>query len=65
MNRKENVKDCNRQQEISVLYIERRGLMEDNQIIELYWQRSENAITETSNKYSRLLVSIALNILGN
>mgnify|MGYP003317912495 CR=1 FL=1 len=39
--------------------------MEDNQIIELYWQRSESAITETSNKYSRLLVSIALNILGN
>ena len=39
--------------------------MEDEQIIELYWQRSENAITETSNKYSRLLVSIALNILGN
>lgn len=39
--------------------------MEDNQIIELYWQRSESAITETSKKYSRLLVSIALNILGN
>ena len=39
--------------------------MEDSQIIELYWQRSEHAITETSNKYSRLLLSIALNILGN
>ena len=39
--------------------------MEDSQIIELYWQRSEHAITETSNKYGRLLVSIALNILGN
>ena len=40
-------------------------MMEDSQIIELYWQRSEHAITETSNKYSRLLLSIALNILGN
>lgn len=39
--------------------------MEDNQIIELYWQRSENAIAETSNKYSRLLLSISLNILGD
>jgi len=39
--------------------------MEDSQIIELYWQRSERAITETSNKYSRLLRSIAMNILGN
>ncbi len=39
--------------------------MEDSQIIELYWQRSENAIIETSNKYSRLLLSISLNILGN
>ena len=39
--------------------------MEDSKIIDLYWQRSESAITETSKKYSRLLVSIALNILGN
>lgn len=39
--------------------------MEDSQIIELYCQRSEHAITETSNKYSRLLLSISLNILGN
>ena len=39
--------------------------MEDSQIIELYWQRSESAIVETSNKYSRLLRSIAMNILGN
>lgn len=39
--------------------------MEDSQIIELYWQRSERAIAETANKYSRLLRSIALNILGN
>ncbi len=39
--------------------------MEDNQIIELYWQRSEEAIVETSNKYSRLLLSISLNILGD
>ena len=39
--------------------------MEDYQIIELYWRRSENAIAETSNKYSRLLLSISFNILGD
>lgn len=39
--------------------------MEDSQIIELYWNRSESAISETSNKYGRLLRNIALNILGN
>lgn len=39
--------------------------MEDSQIIELYWQRSETAITETSRKYGRLCRRIALNIVGN
>ena len=39
--------------------------MEDSQIIELYWQRSENAIAETSNKYGKLVRKIALNIVGN
>ena len=39
--------------------------MEDEQIIELYWNRKENAIEETSRKYSRLCRTIAMNILGN
>lgn len=39
--------------------------MEDSQIIELYWQRSEAAITETSQKYGRLCRRIAMNIVGN
>lgn len=39
--------------------------MEDNQIIELYWQRSESAITETSHKYGKLCRHIAMNIVGN
>ena len=39
--------------------------MEDSQIIDLYWQRSENAIAETSAKYGKLLRKIALNIVGN
>lgn len=37
--------------------------MEDIEIIELYWQRSENAITETSSKYGRQLFSLSQNIL--
>lgn len=40
-------------------------MMEDEQIVELYWNREEAAIAETSHKYSRLCKTIALNILGN
>ena len=39
--------------------------MEDNQIIELYWKRNENAIEETSQKYSAYCFAIANNILNN
>lgn len=39
--------------------------MEDIQIIEMYWNRSESAITETSEKYGRYLESISMNILHN
>ncbi len=37
--------------------------MEDNEIIELYWSRSEQAITETKNKYEKLCTKISLNIV--
>ena len=37
--------------------------MEDNQIIDLYWARSETAISETASKYGRYCHSIAYNIL--
>lgn len=39
--------------------------MEDVSIINLYWARSENAISETSKKYGNYCYSIAYNILGN
>lgn len=39
--------------------------MEDTQIIELYWQRNEQAIAETSSKYGAFCFSIAKNILSN
>lgn len=35
----------------------------DEQIIELYWNRKENAIEETDKKYGQLLFGIAYNIL--
>lgn len=38
--------------------------MEDSQIVELYWQRSEQAIVETKNKYESILYSVAKNILN-
>lgn len=39
--------------------------MDDNAIIELYWARSENAISETAVKYGGYCFSIAYNILSN
>ncbi|MCM1189966.1 MAG: RNA polymerase sigma factor [bacterium] len=37
--------------------------MEDKQIIDLYWARSETAISETADKYGRYCHSIAFHIL--
>ena len=37
--------------------------MDDNQIVNLYWKRSENAISETDKKYGRYCHYIAYNIL--
>lgn len=39
--------------------------MEDEKIIDLYWNRNESAIRETQQKYGALLHSIAYNILKN
>ncbi|MGN0335529.1 MAG: RNA polymerase sigma factor [Lachnospiraceae bacterium] len=39
--------------------------MEDNRIVDLYWERDENAIRETSAKYGRYLHTIAYHILYN
>ena len=39
--------------------------MQDEQIIELYWQRSESAIQQTQCKYGRYLAKIAYNVLPN
>lgn len=39
--------------------------MEDDKIVNLYWERDEQAIQETQNKYDRYLTKIAYNILNN
>lgn len=39
--------------------------LEDSKIVDLYWERSEAAINETANKYSRYCHSISYNILHN
>ena len=39
--------------------------MEDERIIDLYWKRSEAAISETSGKYGKYLWQIAFRILNN
>lgn len=40
-------------------------LLEDGQIIELYWNRAEAAISATAAKYSRFLHAISLRIVRN
>lgn len=39
--------------------------MEDHEIIELYWQRSEAAISATDKKYGKYCHTISYNILNN
>lgn len=39
--------------------------MQDEKIVDLYWQRDESAIQETAQKYGRYLTKIAYNILSN
>lgn len=39
--------------------------MEDSQIVDLYWQRREQAVLETDRKYGGYCYSVAYNILTN
>ena len=39
--------------------------MKDEEIVALYWQRNEDAIQETSQKYGAYLTKIAHNVLSN
>lgn len=39
--------------------------MEDCRIVDLYWQRNADAITETSTKYGKYCYAIAFNILSD
>ncbi len=43
----------------------KEDIMEDRQIVELYWARDEKAIGETDKKYGRYCHYIAHHILGN
>lgn len=39
--------------------------MDDQKIIDLYWERNEDAIRETSSKYGKLCFSVACSILAS
>ena len=39
--------------------------MEDKIIVDMYWERNENAINETAKKYGKYCFSIAFNILSD
>ncbi len=41
------------------------GILSDEQIVELYFDREENAIKETNKKHGKYLYTIAFNILNN
>lgn len=48
------------------LYATRKeGTMKDHEIIGLYWERKENAISATAKKYGKYCYSISYNILHN
>ena len=38
--------------------------MEDNKIVDLYFNRDERAISETANKYGKLCMQVSMNILS-
>ncbi len=51
---------------LEIVYIgERRICMDDNGIIQLYWDRDDQAITITSDKYGHYCKAIARNILNS
>ncbi len=39
--------------------------MEDSQIIELYWQRDEDAVPQTQRKYGAFCSAVAMNVLAD
>ena len=39
--------------------------MQDEKIVELYWNRDESAVSETQEKYETYLYKIAYNILSD
>ena len=39
--------------------------MDDTKIIDMYWRRDEQAISETDAKYGLMCLKISANILGN
>ncbi|MBE6883491.1 MAG: sigma-70 family RNA polymerase sigma factor [Ruminococcaceae bacterium] len=47
--------------------LQRQGgfFMDDSSIVQLYWNRSENAVSETDKKYGRYLKKISFNILND
>ena len=46
------------------MYPKKRGdLMEDFKIVDLYWERSERAISETRTKYEKMLSGISYSLL--
>lgn len=50
---------------IELYETERKRRMEDERIIALYLQRSQSAVQETADQYSRLIRNIAVNVLDN
>lgn len=43
---------------------ERNDAMEDSAIVEMYWQRKDDAIEKTDEKYGKMLNGISMSVLG-
>ena len=57
---------CNRmQKKLSIIIGKEKQPMDDEKIVELYWQRNEQAIKETADKYGAYCLKISMNILSD
>jgi RNA polymerase sigma-70 factor (ECF subfamily) len=60
-----NIKGTEALHMASISFSNTPNTQKDSEIVELYWQRNESAISATEKKYSAYLTKIARNILGN
>lgn len=59
------LKNCKISEHLPCIRVRGAEIMEDREIVKLYWERNADAIKETAAKYGGYCRAIAKNILGN